>query len=163
MILVKLLSHLLLMFALLASTQSLAEELEPFQSWIAKRPQWSDDEGEVSYAYTRCGTLLMILGRIFIANPSVDDDLRVGKDSKDRGSALLLFGNMLGNSKGMSNEFLSKRFDLVSKSYLDRITINRRLHNNMFHGYILSDYHFCLKIEAELRDAINRESAKRSQ
>jgi hypothetical protein len=94
----------------------------------------------------------MAIGGVFIENPSKDEDIQKGKEVRDRGFELTLFGNVVAETKGMSRENQIARFGLLFKSYAERIANNRRLHNNMFHGFIQSDFKFCLNLEAEYRE-----------
>ena len=153
----------MLMFALLASTQSIAEELVPLERWATTLPKWTEDISEVAYATTRCGTLFMVIGGVFIQNAAKDEDIQNGKDVGDRGLELTLFGNLLSETIGSSKENQLARSSLLLKSYAERIARNRRLHNNMFHGHIQSDYKFCLILEAQQRELKERNGTEKNQ
>lgn len=142
----------LLALAILSSPISYAEELEPFESWIQKRPDWSSDVTEFAYATTRCGTLFLVIGGVFVENPASQENVKQGNELRGRGFALQMFGSRIAESKGMNQESQLERAKLLYKSYAERIVTNRRLHNNMFHGWMLGDFKFCTDLEKNIRD-----------
>jgi len=144
-------------FAVLISvvfTAAYAEDLEPFEKWIKDRPNWTDDDTELAYATTRCGTLFLVVGGVFVENPANQENVRQGNEIRARGLALQILGSKIAELKGMSQENHIERVKLLYKSYAERIVTNRRLHNNMFQGWIQNDFKFCVDFEKDIKKVI---------
>jgi hypothetical protein len=144
-------SSIFIIMVMAFSPQANATTLDPFDKWVQTRPNWHNDETEVAYALTRCGALMGVIGGVFAVNPSSEKDVKTGEDMTKRGTALALFGSMVAQKKGMTQENSVKRFGMLSEAYGKIVRDNRALHNNMFQGFVENDFKFCIGLENILR------------
>ncbi len=124
-----------------------ASDLVPFSNWMQKRPNWGNDVAEISYASTRCGALLAVIGMTFETNPSSSDDVARGRALVQRGHSLAKFASLIASNSGMSKDSQLNRYGLLLESYVQITKTNRALHNNMFYGFIEGDLNFCVEFE----------------
>ncbi|MFZ4986657.1 MAG: hypothetical protein ACOYLF_14455 [Blastocatellia bacterium] len=133
--------------------------LEPLESWERVRPNWASDQSEVAYLASRCGVLYGAVGAVFRNSGRTADDKAQGTDVTGRGFQLIMLGNELAQEAGWSQENLTQRIRSISDSYLQVISSNRTVHNNMFHGFVGKDWTICTDFEKTLRavaSSINR-------
>lgn len=138
------------------STAIFASELTPFSDWVQNRPNWDMDPTEISYAATRCGVLLAVIGKTFETNPSKAEDVTQGRQLVERGHSLAIFGGVIANNTGMTRANQNNRYKLLLEAYAETTKRNRAMHNNMFHGHIEDDLNFCIDLERKINAIISK-------
>jgi hypothetical protein len=146
-----------LMSSGLASAQP--SSLEPLESWAKARPNWGSDRSEAGYLATRCGALYGVVAAVFRNYGRSAEDKEMSADVTGRGLQLMVFGNELAGDVGWSQEHLSQRIRSIFDAYLQVVSSNRTVHNNMFHGFVEKDWTICNDFEKAVRavaSSINR-------
>jgi len=150
----------ILIFALAFFATSLVSaqpsSLEPFQSWQIKNPNWPGDVSEVAYVATRCSSLFGVVGSVFSNSGKTADDKAKAVDIISRSILLSMFGSKMAETVGWSIEKSTQRFLKNGDLYQQVISSNRITHNNMFYGFVQSDYQFCLDFEQTIKAAANQ-------
>jgi hypothetical protein len=144
--------------SILIATVAIAQpsELEPFETWSAKRPNWTNDVSDVSYFAMRCGALYGTVSAVFKSSPQPsNEDLVRADDMTTRSLQLTLFAFQLGSTAGWTEERMKERLTYLYETYARTISANRTQHNNMFHGFIEPDWGFCIRYEKQLRAEAN--------
>lgn len=121
-----------------------AQTLIPFETWQKSRSDWASDPTEVAYVVFRCGALLDRVGRVFIENGATPEHRTNGHGLVQRADRLLATGSALSLSTGMDETRLLERAKAFFDIYIRQIVENRRLHNDMFEGWVGEDFQFCI-------------------
>jgi len=121
-----------------------AQTLIPFEKWQQSRSEWEKDPTEVAYAVLRCGTLFDFLGRVFTENGTTPEQRSNGQTLTQWGGGLIRSGAALSISAGMDETRILERAQAFFDIYGRQIVENRRLHNDMFQGWIGEDFKFCI-------------------
>lgn len=121
-----------------------AQTLIPFETWQKSRSGWESDPTEVAYMVFRCGALLDRIGRVFIENGATPEHRTNGQGLVQRADRLLATGAALSLSTGLDETRLLERAKAFFDIYIRQIVENRRLHNDMFEGWVGEDFQFCI-------------------
>lgn len=124
--------------------------LESIESWQSMRPNWIDDTTELAYVAARCAALYGVIGAAFAANGTTDTHKKTSTEVVARGFKLMYVGSLLGKEVGLSDENFSRRYREISKQYVEVVSSNRTINNNMFHGFIEYDWKFCIDFEKKV-------------
>ena len=122
-----------------------------FESWQKATPNWTKDESEVAYVFTRCGILLFVVGVYFLANATKNEDKINGDSFVEKGNNLQRSGIYLSVEKGMSNDSVIRRNKLINDAYINDIKNNKAINNSIFYGNTGKDFEFC----SSLNNSIN--------
>ena len=144
--------------SILIATVAIAQpsELEPFETWSAKRPNWTNDASDVSYFAMRCGALYGVVATAFKnASNASAENYSQASDLTTRSLQLNLVGFAFGSEAGWKQEVMKERLSYLYGEYVKVISSNRTKHNNMFHGFIELDWGFCIRYEKQLRAEAN--------
>ncbi len=149
----RLISAFLMVLTLFGTTAiAKSQSLEPIEKWEKRHSNWASDQSELGYISARCGALYGVIGATFRNFGGRPEDAQKGSEIIVRGLLLTIFGNQFSERIGWTKERLEQRFKDVSDKYLEVVSSNRTIHNNMFHGFVEGDWKFCIELEAMLKE-----------
>lgn len=138
------------LFFVCSSANAQPSELEPFETWSAKRPNWTNDVSDVSYFAMRCGALYGVVATAFKnASNASAENYSQASDLTTRSLQLNLVGFAFGSEAGWKQQVMKERLSYLYGEYVKVISSNRTKHNNMFHGFVEGDWAFCVRYEKQ--------------
>lgn len=135
----------LLLLLVFFSSISNSAELIPLESYVSQNSKWYEDTTEMAYFGARCTCLYTLIGTYFVENAA-------GGEDKDAGRKLLSSSNFfnevavkLSFATNMNENSIKSRYQMITKSYTDRLIANKQLNNNMFDDFMKGDVTTCSK------------------
>jgi hypothetical protein len=127
-----------------AATPAAKVELKSIPERLSNNRNWTGDKTEVGYISLRCGTLLLLISQVFLSdNRRIDTIVKQADLIKERSSDLIGAGIEISKSQGLPSQLIEIRVEELSNVYVQLLTKNRALHNNIFEGVAGEDFNFC--------------------
>ncbi|MCE9551382.1 MAG: hypothetical protein K8R50_10370 [Betaproteobacteria bacterium] len=126
-----------------------AESLIPMSENMEKNRDWINDPSEIAYFGSRCYVLYTLLGGYFLENGTSAENKKTGELFEQTGLIFLASSSVLSVGLGMSQESIIARSKMLTNAYGKSLVENKRLHNNVFHGYIESDLMQCERLNKD--------------
>lgn len=126
-----------------------AESLIPMSENMEKNRDWINDPSEIVYFGSRCYALYTNLGAYFLENGTSAKDKKSGELLVQKSSIFFDGVYVLSMGLRMSQESFRARNTMLLDAYGKSLIENKRLHNNVFHGYIESDLMQCERLKED--------------